>query len=120
MGGRRSYNIKDVVGTGRNVASKKAQLTLSFKSGDVKGVAKNSANLVIEHRDIARILIYSKKLFTTLKNKYSPDELKNLKEINKKVRGDWSNVKSDEQYKSNPIIDTAVVDNVSRVLKERA
>ena len=120
MGGRRSYSLTDVVGTSRDVGHKKAQLTKSFNTGDVSGVSRNSANLVVEHRDIAKILIYSRKLFSSVKGKYERDELKSLKDINRKVRVDWSYVKSKQHLESNSIIDSAVVDNVSRVLKERA
>lgn len=120
MGGRRPYSLKDVVGTSRKVGQKKAQLTKSFIAADISGVSKNSANLVVEHRDIAKILIYSKKLFSSVKGKYEPAELKNLKDINRKVRVDWSSVKSKGNLKSNSVIDSAVVDSVSRVLKERA
>lgn len=120
MGGRSPYYLKEVVGSGKKVGLKKANLTKSFTSGDVEGVARNTANLVLEHRDIAKILIYSKKLFASLKGKYSPDELKIVKEISKKVRIDWANLKSDQRLESNRIIDSAVVDNVSRVMKERA
>ncbi len=120
MGGRRSYSLSDVVGTSKNVGQKKAQLTKSFNTSDISGISKYSANLVVEHRDIAKILIYSRKLFSSLKGKYGPEELKNLKDINRKVRVDWSYVKSTEKLESNSIIDSAVVDSVSRVLKERA
>lgn len=120
MGGRRSYSLKDVVGSGKNIVKKKAQLTKSFKSSDISGVSKNSANLVIEHHDIAKIFLYSKKLYESLIGKYKADELKNLKDINRKVRIDWSIVKSNEKLVSNSIVDSAVVDSVSKVLKEKA
>ena len=120
MGGRRSYFLKDVVGTGKNVGQKKAQLTRSFNTGDVTGVSTNSANLVVEHRDIAKILIYTKKLYSHVKGKYEPEDLIRLKDINRKVRVEWSQLKSQEKLESNSIINSAVIDNVSRVLKERA
>ncbi len=120
MGGRRSYSLKDVVGTGRKVGRKKATLTTSFKAGDIGAVSRGSADLVVEHRDIGKIVLYSTKLFNSLKGKYSPSELTNLKDINRKVRVAWASVKSKDKLKSNSIIDSAVVDSVSRVLKERA
>ncbi len=120
MGGRRSYFLKDVIGTGKKIGQKKAQLTKSFNAGDVIGITTNSANLAVEHRDIGKIIIYTKKLYSYVKGKYKPEELKRLKDINIKVRVDWSHLKSKENLESNTIINTAVIDNVSRVLKERA
>lgn len=120
MGGRKSYFLKDVVGTGKKVGLKKAQLTKSFNSGDITGVAVGSANLTMDHRNIAKILIYSKLLFTHIKEKYKPDELRNLREINRRVRIDWSNLKDRKDLESNQIINSAVIDSVSKALKERA
>ena len=120
MGGRKSYFLKDIVGTGRKVGQKKAQLTKSFKTGDAAGVSTGSANLVLEHRDIAKILIYSKKLFAHAKGKYGPEDLKTVRDINRRVRVDWSHLKSKANLESNSIINSAVIDNVSKVLKERA
>lgn len=120
MGGRKPYYLKEVVGTSRDVGRKKAQLTKSLNTGDVTGVSKGSANLVIEHRDIAKILIYSKKLFSSVIERYKQEDLKKLKDIKKKVRFEWSHLKNKEKLKSNPIINSAVVDNVSSVLNEKA
>ncbi|NHZ86073.1 MAG: hypothetical protein GWP19_09350 [Planctomycetia bacterium] len=120
MGGRRSYYIKDVVKSNKNSEEARLNLNKSIKSGNLEEVARESANLIVEHRDIAKILIYSKKLFSILKGKYSSDELTILKEINKIVRVDWAEVKNLENFESNTFIDTAVIDNVSRVLKDRS
>jgi len=118
MGGRRSYSLKDVVGTGRKVDSKKEQLATSFKSGNIEGVTRNSANLVQDHKNIGEIIIYAKKLLTSIKEKYSPDELKNVKKISDKVKIDWAALKQKENITATRIIDSAVVDSVSRTLKE--
>lgn len=120
MGGRKSYFLKDVIGTGRKVGQKKAQLTKSFKTADATGVSTASANLVIEHRDMGKILVYSKKLFSHVKGKYAPEDLKIVKDISRRVRVDWAHLKSKANLESNSIINSAVIDNVSRVLKERA
>lgn len=118
MGGRRSYRLKDVVGTGRKVGHLKAQLTTSFKTKDIEGVSKSSANLVIEHKDIGKIIIYGNKLLSSIKDNYSGKDLNNLKDVYRIIRIDWTNLKHKEKLSSNSIIDSAVIDNVSRVLKE--
>lgn len=118
MGGRRSYSLKDVLGTNKKIGQKKAQLTESFNNRNLTGVSEYSANLVAEHRDIGKIFLYSKKLLSAIKGSYKPEEIKNLKEISKRIRIDWSDIKSKEKLVSNSIIDSAVIDSVGRVLKE--
>ncbi len=119
MGGRRSYSIKEFVKETRSAAAKRAALTKSFQKKDFKGITRASASLIPEYRDIAKIFIYSQKLLNSIKKKYPPSKLKVLKEINRKVRIDWAKKKRKEKLESNRIIDAAVVDSVSRVLKER-
>lgn len=119
MGGRRSYSIKEIVKDSPSAVAKRAILTKSFQKKDLKGITRASANLIPEYRDIAKIFIYSQKLLDSIKDKYPPSELAVLKEINRKVRVDWAKKKRDENLESNRIIDAAVVDSVSRVLKER-
>ena len=118
MGGRRSFSVKDVIKDSPSAIAKRAFLTKSFQKKDLKGISRGSASLVPEYRDIAKIFIYSQKLLDSIKDKYRPPELKVLKEINRKVRIEWAKKKTKEKLESNRIIDAAVVDAVSRVLRE--
>lgn len=120
MGGRKSYYIKNVVNPNKNSEQARLKLNKSIKTGNPEEVARESAILSTEHRDIAKILFYSKKLYSVIKEKYSRDDIRVLKELNKKVRNDWTNIKETEKIESNSIINAAVIDIVSRVLKERA
>jgi hypothetical protein len=119
MGGRRSYSIKEIVSTSPSAIAKRGSLTKSLKGKDVDGITRSSVNLIPDHKDIVKIFIYSEKLLSTIKNKYKQEELKNLKEINRNVRIDWAKKKKRESFESNRIIDAAVIDSVSRVLKDR-
>lgn len=119
MGGRRSYSIREIVKDSRSATAKRAALTRSFQRKDLKGISRASASLIPEYRDIAKIFMYSQKLLNSIKDRYPPSELRVLKEINRKVRVDWAKKKRKENLESNRIIDAAVVDSVSRVLKER-
>jgi len=119
MGGRRTYSVRDVLKDETNVIAKRGSLTRSFKKKDIDGITRGSVGLVSEYRDIVKIFKYSEKLLSTIREKYSPSELKILKEINKKVRLDWAEKKRKESLDSNRIIDAAVVDSVSRVLREK-
>ena len=118
MGGRRPYSLKEVIGSSKKIDREKAQLTESINKGNITGVSRSSANLILEHQDIAKILIYAKRLLSDVKGNYRIDELRNIKEISKKIRVDWADLKNREKLVSNHIIDSAVIDNVSRVLKE--
>lgn len=119
MGGRKPYSIKEVVKDSPRVIAKRAFLTKSFQKKDLKGIVRGSVNLIPEYRDITKIFIYSHKLLDSIKDKYPPSELRVLKEINRKVRIEWARIKGKENLESNRIINAAVVDSVSRVLKER-
>lgn len=119
MGGRRSYSIKDVLGKSASVVAKETSLINSFKKKDVDGITRGSISLVSDYRDIAKIIKYSEILLVEIKDKYRLDELRVLKEINKIVRIDWAEKKRKGNLASNRIIDAAVIDSVSRVLKEK-
>lgn len=119
MGGRRSYSIKEIVRDSRSAAAKRGVLTRSFQKKDLKGISLASASLIPDHRDIAKIFIYSQKLLDSIKDRYPSTELRILKDINRKVRIDWAEKKRKGNLESNRIIDSAVVDSVSRVLKGR-
>jgi len=117
MGGRRSYSIKDLIKKSPSSIAKRASLTRSFKDNNISGISLGSAKLVPETRDIAKIFIYSQKLLTTIKDKYPPGKLKVFREINQRVRVDWAELKKKHGIESNNIINDAVVDSVSRVLR---
>jgi len=119
MGGRTPYSIKEVVGEGRRALDKRNALTKSLREKDIDGIVRSSVKLIPEHRDIAKIYIYSKKLLSAVKGKYPQEELKELKGVVKKVRVDWTEKKKKEKLISNRVIDIGVVDAVSRVLKKR-
>jgi len=119
MGGRTSYSMKEVVGEGPQALAKRNALTKSLREKDIGGIVRSSVKLIPEHRDIAKIYIYSKKLLSAVKGKYPQEELKELKGIIRKVRVDWAEKKKKEKLISNRVIDIGVVDAVSRVLKKR-
>jgi len=119
MGGRRSYSIGEVIGESQRAIAKRNALANSLKEKDVGGITLGTVNLIPEHRNLAKIFIYSKSLLSDIKDKYPQKKLRVVKEISRKVRVDWSNKKDREKLKSNRVIDIAVVDVVSKVLKER-
>jgi hypothetical protein len=120
MGGRRSYSIKEVLREDSDTRTKRASLTKALKGEDIDGISRGSANLIPDHKAIAKIFIFSEKLLDTVKDKYTPKDLKELKEINKKVRIDWAKLKKDLNIETIRIVDVGVVDAVSRALKERS
>jgi hypothetical protein len=119
MGGRRSYSIKSFVRGGPGIPAQKANLTKAIQNDDLTGIARSSANLLAQHRDLAKIFILSQKLLESIKTQYKSEDLDTVKQISIKVRSDWAQYKRSHEIESDKIIDDAVIFSVSKFFKER-
>jgi flagellin-specific chaperone FliS len=119
MGGRRSYSMNSFISKGPAISAKKASLTRAFKKEDLDAITTASIKLGLEHQNIASIFIYSEKLLRSIQSKYSPEEVKSVEEIVKRVRLDWSRLKKDLNITPEDSINQAVIYSVSSYLKKR-
>lgn len=119
MGGRRSYSIKSFVRSGPGIPAQKANLTKAIQHDDVPGITRSSVNLLSQHRDLAKIFLFSEKLLGEIKSKYKSEDLDTVKQISIKVRSDWALYKRSHEIESDKIIDDAVIFSVSKFLRER-
>lgn len=104
---------------GPDISAKKANLTKAFKREDLDSITTASVKLGLEHHNLASIFIYSEKLLKRIDQKYSPDEVKSVEEIAKKVRKDWVALKKELNIYPDNTINQAVIYSVSSYLKKR-
>jgi hypothetical protein len=119
MGGRRSYSIKSFIRSGPGIPAQKANLTKAIQNDDIAGIARSSANLLTQHRDLAKIFILSQKLLESIKSRYKSEDLDTVKQISIRVRSDWAQYKRAFNIESDKIIDDAVIFSVSKFFKDR-
>lgn len=119
MGGRRSYSINTIISKGPDTTVKKAKLTRALKKEDVEGITRSSTELIPNHRDLAKIFIFSDKLLKRVLNKYSAEDLETVKQISSNVRKDWAHFKAEKGIESDKVIDDSVVFSVSKYLKQK-
>ena len=119
MGGRRAADLSRIVGNAKPVSAAKRQLTSAVKNQDAHAIADASANVVAKSQVGLKGLRYGLKLTPYISKNRTKLAEQSASERNESIRFAWSSIKSKENLRSSPEIDTAVVSAAAAAFRKR-
>lgn len=117
MGGRRSYSIKEVIGSKRKFSKELRELGTAIKNNDPKKIVDSSTQLILKSDYSTGNLAMSMRLANfVVKHAEKPVPYKEGIELASKS---WSKIKSERKIKVPETVDRIIVESAAMAIRRR-
>ena len=116
MGGRKTYPVKNVVGSDKSLISPRRKLASAINEESPEKIVQTTVNLFQQSKTGLNNLAAAINMYDFFKEQ---KEVKELKDIKKDVSDFWTKTKEEKSLKTSSEVDRIIVDSAVKVLKKR-